>query len=191
LKKISIAGGAAFTICDAGSGRGATWGDDGTIVFTPSGVPGAALMRVPEAGGTPTNVAKPVGGITERWPQWLPGGKAVMFAAAPIASNFDAADIVVQLLSGGPPKIVQRGGTYGRYVPSGHLLYVHGGTLFAAPFDLDRLEVAGQTSPADKKSMSVPTRRQPASGRSQAVAGDGLSGHALVRSCSTLHSTSG
>ena len=40
-----------------------------------------------------------------------------------------------------------RGGTFGRYLPSGHLVYVNGGTLFAVPFDLDRLEVRGTPSP--------------------------------------------
>ena len=104
-------------------------------------------MRVPEAGGTPTTLIKPAVEITERWPQVLPGSKAVIFSAAPIASNFDDANIVVQQLSGGQPKILERGGTYGRYVPSGHLLYVHSGTLFAAPFDLDRLEVTGRPVP--------------------------------------------
>jgi serine/threonine-protein kinase len=40
-------------------------------------------------------------------------------------------------------KILMRGGTYGRYVPSGHILYVNSGTLFAVPFDLGALEVRG------------------------------------------------
>ena len=39
-------------------------------------------------------------------------------------------------------------GYHGRYLPSGHLVYIHDGTLFAAPFDLDRLEVTGQPVPA-------------------------------------------
>src|SRR5262245_18854334 len=40
-------------------------------------------------------------------------------------------------------KRLLRGGTYGRYVPSGHLLYVSRGTLFAVPLDLGALEVHG------------------------------------------------
>ena len=40
-----------------------------------------------------------------------------------------------------------RGGTFGRYLPSGHLVYVNRGTLFAVPFDLDRLEVHGTPAP--------------------------------------------
>ena len=55
--------------------------------------------------------------------------------------DFEDANLVVQTLPAGARKVVQRGGYYGRYVPSGHLVYIHEGTLFAAPFDLDRLEV--------------------------------------------------
>ena len=42
--------------------------------------------------------------------------------------------------------VLERAGLYPRYVPSGHLLYVRKGTLFAVPFDPVRLEVRG--SPA-------------------------------------------
>jgi Tol biopolymer transport system component len=42
---------------------------------------------------------------------------------------------------------VQRGGFYARYLPSGHMVYMHEGTLFAVPFDLQRLEVTGQPTP--------------------------------------------
>jgi len=44
-------------------------------------------------------------------------------------------------------KTLQRGGTFGRYLPSGHLIYVNRGTLFSVPFDLDRLEMRGTPSP--------------------------------------------
>jgi len=44
-------------------------------------------------------------------------------------------------------KTLYRGGSYGRYVPSGHLVFVHKGTLFAAPFDLKRLELSGLPTP--------------------------------------------
>jgi hypothetical protein len=44
-------------------------------------------------------------------------------------------------------KTLQRGGTFGRYLPSGHLIYVNRGTLFAVPFDLDTLSVRGTPTP--------------------------------------------
>ena len=52
LKKISVTGGAAVTLCDAPNGRGGAWSEDGTIVFLPNTV--GSLMRVSSAGGTRT-----------------------------------------------------------------------------------------------------------------------------------------
>ena len=40
-------------------------------------------------------------------------------------------------------KTLHRGGTYGRYLPSGHLVFVHDGALFAVSFDVEKLEVRG------------------------------------------------
>ena len=50
---------------------------------------------------------------------------------------------MVQPLPRGTAKVVHRGGYHGRYLSSGHLVYIHDGTLFAAPFNLERLEVTG------------------------------------------------
>ena len=88
------------------------------------------------------------GEVTQLWPQVLPGGKAVLYTSSGIAGAYNDANLVVQPLPGGARKVVQRGGYHGRYLPSGHLVYIHDGTLFAAPFDLDRLEVTGQPVPA-------------------------------------------
>ena len=40
-----------------------------------------------------------------------------------------------------------RGGYFGRYLPSGHLTFVHQGTLFAVPFDLSSLQLRGMPIP--------------------------------------------
>jgi serine/threonine-protein kinase len=45
---------------------------------------------------------------------------------------------------------VLQGGTYGRYVPTGHLVYASGGALLAARFDLDRMQVTGPAMPVLK-----------------------------------------
>jgi Tol biopolymer transport system component len=51
---------------------------------------------------------------------------------------------------------VQRGGFYARYLPSGHLVYMHEGTLFAVPFDLKRLEATGQPVPILEGVVTAP-----------------------------------
>ena len=129
--------------------RGGTWGEDGTIVFSPDKTPGTRLLRVSSDGGKPeplTSLAE--GEAMQQWPQFLPGGKAVLYTSGTVNGAFNDASLVVQSLPSGTRKVVQRGGYYGRYLPSGHLVYIHDGTLFAAPFDLDRLEVTGQPVPA-------------------------------------------
>jgi len=148
LKKISVQGGAAVTLCDVPADRGGSWGDDGGIVFT-QGVQ-VALSKVSSAGGTPqplTTLDKQAGEITQRWPQVLPGGKVVLFTSATHGFNYDDADIVVYSTVSGQRKTLQRGGFHARYLPNGHLVYMHEGTLFAVPFDLQQLEVTGQPAP--------------------------------------------
>ena len=63
------------------------------------------------------------------------------------ADRWDTAEIVVQSLDSAERKVVWRGGADARYVQTGHLVYVLDDTLFALPFDLDRLEVSGGPVP--------------------------------------------
>ncbi len=151
LKKVSVSGGAVVTLCDAPNDRGGTWAEDGTIFFTPRNLAGVGLSRVSSAGGTPQALTTPDPSsqeITHRWPQALPGGKAVLYTAHSTFDNFDDASLVVHSLEGDTRKVLHRGGYHGRYLPSGHLVFMHEGTLFAASFDLDRLELAGEPVPA-------------------------------------------
>jgi serine/threonine-protein kinase len=147
LKKISIQGGAPVTL--GARSRGGSWGDDDNII----GVLGvtSGLSRFPAAGGAPTTVTevKPnKGELAHRWPQFLPGSQAVLFTGHDISGlNPDNANIEVLSLKTGNRKTVYHGGFFGRYLPSGHLIFIHQNTLFAAPFDLKRLALAGTPQP--------------------------------------------
>ncbi len=149
LNQVSVTGGAAVTLCDAEDARGGTWAEDGTIFFTPSLTARVGLSRVSSAGGTPQTLTTPdpASEVSHRWPQALPGGKAVLFTAGS-GGNYEDASLVVHVLEGETRKVLYRGGYHGRYLPSGHLVFIHEGTLFAAPFDLDRLELTGEPVPA-------------------------------------------
>ena len=57
MKKISLHGGPVVTICKVESVRGASWGEDDTIVFAPSSQSG--LFRVSAAGGEPERLTTP------------------------------------------------------------------------------------------------------------------------------------
>jgi len=153
MKKISVAGGAALTLCDASAARGASWGEDGNIVATLSQSTGTGLSRVSAAGGTPQTLTKPgdKNEAVHRWPQILPGGTAVLFTSATVNGAYDDGRIEVLSLKTGQWKTVQRGGYFGRYMATsnraGQLIYVRQGALLGVPFDLDRLEVRGAPVP--------------------------------------------
>src|SRR5207249_2206764 len=93
LKKVSLSGGAALTLCSAAAIRGASWGPDDNIILTPS-FGNSGLFRVSAAGGTPkplTILDHKKGEFSHRWPEILPGGKAVLFTnIGGVASSDDA-----------------------------------------------------------------------------------------------------
>ncbi len=144
LKKIPIEGGAAMTLCDAPELRGATWGPAGAILFAPSVYGG--LSRVSAGGGTPQVVTTPEPGRGEdshRWPQMLPGGRAALFAIQTGSLREEERGVGVLSLDTGRWRVLLQGGMYPRYAASGHLVYARAGSLFAAAFDADRLELTG------------------------------------------------
>lgn len=146
LKKVSTRGGPVIELCEAplGAAGGGSWGEDGNIVAAPNYV----LSRIPSAGGALRPLTELTQGeIVHRWPQVLQGGKAVLFSSYASMSGLDSANIEVMSLENRRRKTVVRGGTWGRYLPSGHLVYINKGTLFAVPFDPDRLEVHGTPAP--------------------------------------------
>jgi serine/threonine-protein kinase len=139
LKKVQIDGGLPVDICEAGNPYGATWAENDTILFG-AGVRG--IYRVEAAGGQPALIVRDPGG-TAHGPQLLPGGHAVLFTLAQENKPWDEARIVVQSLETGRREVLVSGGTDGRYLGTGHLVYVTGGTLVAAPFDVASLKVSG------------------------------------------------
>jgi serine/threonine-protein kinase len=150
LKKISASGGAPITLAEVERSRGASWGPDGTIVYARSVFTGLSLISA--AGGDPrslTELDEEAGEQSHRWPQWLPGGKAVLFSSLAEGGQFVFEDgaIEVVVVETGERKVLHRGGYYPRYVPTGHILYVHEGTIFALPFDVERLAVTGSQIP--------------------------------------------
>jgi serine/threonine-protein kinase len=144
LKIIPLAGGGATTLTDAATGRGAAWDTNGDIIFQSSLFPKTPLVRVTATGQrTDRGTALAPEETTHRWPQILPGGK-ILYSGHDDVADWDNGNIRVTTAAGVAGKIVVRSGYHGTYVPSGHLLYMHAGTLYGVRFDLDRLEV---TSP--------------------------------------------
>ena len=146
LKKVSVHGGAPITLADAPFDRGAYWGEDGSIIAAL--IEHSGLLRIPENGGPaqPVTYLKPTEN-SHRWPQVLPGAKAVLFTVGSQPGNYENATIDVLSLKTGERKTLQTGGYHGLYLSGGYLAYMHQGTLFAARMDLDKLILTGPPVP--------------------------------------------
>ena len=135
IKKASLAGGAAVTLCEAcAASAGIGWGLDGITVSSPGG-----LFLVPEAGGPPALLLSREKGLDnyiESHP--LPGSRNLLFSEGGIAY---AVDLETQqrhaIGEGRGPK----------YSESGHVVFERAGTLWAVPFDPERLETLGDPVP--------------------------------------------
>jgi eukaryotic-like serine/threonine-protein kinase len=145
LKKTPVDGGSPVILCDATDLLGASWGVDDTIIAALAAA--GKLWRIPAAGGVPeVAIDLSAEATLARWPQILPGGQFVMYTAS-TGAGADRATIEVQSIRGGDRKMLVRGGTFGRYLASGHLTYVNQGTLYAVPFDLAALAIDGVPAP--------------------------------------------
>jgi Tol biopolymer transport system component/tRNA A-37 threonylcarbamoyl transferase component Bud32 len=146
IRKVAAQGGSAIVLGDAPQiPMGASWGEDGNIFVGSVG----GLMRIPAAGG----VAQKVKGLegVQKHPQVLPGAGAVLVNYYGENAAEDDIDIGVLQFETGRKKTLLHGGYFPRYLATsgktGHLVYMHEGTLFGVAFDPKRLEIHGTPTP--------------------------------------------
>jgi Tol biopolymer transport system component len=151
LKKVGIRGGVPSVLCDTGVVvSGASWDSEDTIVYSDLT---SGIMKVSANGGRPETLVKgSLADLTKEGmpvdPQMLPDGKTLLFTnAVGVSAANNLNQIVIQSLKSGERKVLVKSGTHGRYLPTGHIVYAltnnNRNNLFAVPFDLDKLEVAG------------------------------------------------
>ena len=147
LGRVAVGGGAPVKILDGiVSLKGASWGDDDWIYYSPR--PSDGLWRVRSTGGAPEQLTTPdasKGEKTHRRPFVLPGSKAVLFitGTSRITSFDDAAIEAISLGDRSRRRLIE-GGMAPRYIAAlGALVYSHGGDLIGVPFDPDSLAVTG------------------------------------------------
>jgi serine/threonine-protein kinase len=147
LKKISLAGGPPQIIAEASNPWGATWGQEGEIVFCPDDDLG--LWRVRDSGGPPEHLISPrskQGTGEPCWPEFLPDSEAVLFTDVR-GITADTARICVLELESGATKTLIDNASYARYLPTGHLVFGQEGAVYVTPFDATRREVTGPSVP--------------------------------------------
>jgi serine/threonine protein kinase len=158
LKKISIFGGVPQNICSIpGFMRGGFWSHENQIFY---GNINDCIYMVPANGGTPvpaTHLDSTQGEISQRFPQLLPDGQTVIFTVKNnTMTSFNDALVVTENIHTHERKVIVRGGAYARYIPTGHIIYVRGSTIYALPFDPNTLTVAGSPLPVEEGGMLNP-----------------------------------
>jgi predicted Ser/Thr protein kinase len=145
LLRLDLGGGEPSVICSTQTGRGATWTQDGRIVF--GGPPG--LFLVSAAGGSPTQITKTdsaSGEVGHRWPEMLPGGHFLYWVAGDKPEN---SKVYISSLSDSGTRVqllISNGNAV--YAPGGdgkaYLLWLRGETLVAQELDVDGLRLSGE-----------------------------------------------
>ncbi len=141
IKKVSVADGTLLTLGDAPLSNSGSWGLDGKIVLATTG---AGLQEISASGGSSrplTTIDPNKGEAGHVWPTILPKGNAVLFTRWPRDGSEGTIEALV--FKTGQRKVVLQDGSCTTYSPTGHLLFLRGGALMAAPFDADRVEVTG------------------------------------------------
>jgi eukaryotic-like serine/threonine-protein kinase len=170
LKRVWISGGPPQTVCDTFGGEG-TWSQHGVILFGFADAGGPCLYRVPATGGVPVPVTamdKSRHEDSHGSPHFLPDGRHFLYFVR--SPQSETQEIYVGSLDS-PLKMRVLGARHRAcYVAPGYLLIgqaneVGGqGTLMAYPFDLNRLEIAGEPIPIVEQVMKTFTSYFAASG---------------------------
>ena len=157
MKKVSIYGGASQEICKTLNIRGGFWGPDNKILF---GGLNAPIQSVVTNGGEPQQVTKldtAKGEISHRFPQMLPGTRWVLFTVKYSSmSSFDEATLAIENIETHERKELLRGGSFGRYLTEGYIMYARGNSVYAVPFDLKKLQLTGAPLPVLEGGMLNP-----------------------------------
>ena len=145
LKKIPVAGGTPIEIVAGRLPlRGASWADDGSIVYATTD-PGTGLFRVSDAGGTPIVLTTPNKDQREAdhvLPFVLPGGRGILFTILDAAA--DNPRVAVLDSRDQSQRVIIPGAASAQYIDAGYIVYAASGTLFAVRFNLDELRVEGE-----------------------------------------------
>ena len=154
MKLVTLAGGRVETLCDAPSGRGASWNRDNVILFAPDA--GGPLFRISANGGTPEPVTTLDAARKEyghRFAVFLPDGDRFLYAALPGKNG--KFDIFASSLSNKSRTLVASLEAAPVFAEPGWLLYARQGVLAALPFDSEALRITGDPVVLEDEPSSI------------------------------------
>jgi serine/threonine protein kinase len=139
LKRIDLDGSALQILAAVAAGRGGTWNSDGTILFAQHT---GGIYRTSERGGEPVAVTRlePPQQSSHRFPRFFPDGKHFLYY---VLGTPEARGVYVGRVDGSMTRRILATDTAAVYAPSGHMLLVRDGSLFAQEFDPVGLTFSG------------------------------------------------
>ena len=147
LKKIPFGGGSTVALAEVTNPFGLSWTGDQILVGQ-----SRSIIEVPASGGparTLVTIDQPAGDWVES-PQLIDAGRAVLFTLRTEQGNWNSSNIVAQDLANGQRKTLVQGGTDGRLLPGGVLIYARENALFAVSLDERRRQASGPTVPVER-----------------------------------------
>ena len=165
LRTVDIAGGLPEAIADAPAGRGGSWTEDGSILFTPTG--GATVFKIAATGGDVKPVTKldaTRGEDAHYWPVVLPGGSRFLYFAR--SARVENSGIYLARIDGSAPPVrvvaSLSSGVLANRPSTGepYLLWVRDGDLLAQPFDIDAGVLRGDATTIAKGVRVEESQRQ-------------------------------
>jgi len=148
LKTIDLRGGSPRVLADAPTGRGGSWGRDGTILFAPNIT--SSILSVPADGGNaaPATAYDPNTETTHRWPVFLPDGRHFLYLSrAHATGRREVGRLMLASLDGMTPSELINDASNALYVEPGFLVYARSANLYAWRFDSRALRLEGQPVP--------------------------------------------
>ena len=123
---------------------GLAWGDRGNLFF---GQEGAPIWEIPVSGAPRPTTTLGEGEVMHSLPTVRPGGATLLYTVRKRIWSWGDEEIVAQTLSTGQRRVLLRDAADARYIPSGHLVFLRRGVLFAVPFDPQRVQLRGAEVP--------------------------------------------
>ncbi|MCU1328871.1 MAG: serine/threonine protein kinase [Bryobacterales bacterium] len=145
LKKLDIARGISTELADARDSRGGTWNANGVIVYVPT--PRGGLVRISASGGVPRQVIAADASVPRRFPRFLPDGRHILYLSG--GAGIDSVRQIGIVPLDAPKEdrlLLDTVDSFAEY-SQGYLLFLHGNTLMARPFDTKHLTFSGGAVP--------------------------------------------